>query len=334
MVNGNAITPISPANWAALIGAWAFDGKSARYLGPAGTRRNGHSDATTTASHEAPLGSPYGIAVGDIRLTDGTIRSVITFTALDEAEQTTGGIVLGYESQNESYIIVQLGAYNAGYAISEFVPGSGWRALARAGSIQNLSTSHPYALELTQIGQELTMRVDGVRVFRHILPKPPAGDQVGLFGWGTKEIEFSGLSIEQELPRAFVAMQFGPPHDTIYEELIRPVTESAKFEVIRADELRGPGIIFEDVKREITQAKVVIAEITPANPNVFYELGYAHALNKSTILLARSERDPLPFDIASYRVIFYEDTIRGKPVVEKSLRKHLASILGDSSANS
>lgn len=72
----------------------------------------------------------------------------------------------------------------------------------------------------------------------------------------------------------------------------------------------------------------MIAEITSPNQNVFYELGYAHALNKPTILLARRGKE-LPFDIRSYRVIFYEDTIGGKPVVEENLRKHLKAILKD-----
>jgi nucleoside 2-deoxyribosyltransferase len=71
---------------------------------------------------------------------------------------------------------------------------------------------------------------------------------------------------------------------------------------------------------------VVIAEITAPNQNVFYELGYAHALNKPTILLARRGRE-LPFDIRSYRVIFYDDTIGGKPEVERNLIKHLQSVL-------
>ena len=52
----------------------------------------------------------------------------------------------------------------------------------------------------------------------------------------------------------------------------------------------------------------------------------AHALNKPTILLAQRGKD-LPFDIRSYRVIFYDDSIGGKPLVERTLREHLDSIL-------
>jgi hypothetical protein len=70
----------------------------------------------------------------------------------------------------------------------------------------------------------------------------------------------------------------------------------------------------------------VIAEITPPNPNVFYELGYAHALDKPTILLAeRSSK--LPFDVSGYRCIMYDNSIKGKSGLETLLRNHLLAIL-------
>jgi nucleoside 2-deoxyribosyltransferase len=74
---------------------------------------------------------------------------------------------------------------------------------------------------------------------------------------------------------------------------------------------------------------VIVAEVTPANTNVFYELGYAHAIQKPTILLAEKPTDPakhLPFDISGFRVIFYDNTIKGKRSVEASLREHLQNI--------
>jgi len=71
----------------------------------------------------------------------------------------------------------------------------------------------------------------------------------------------------------------------------------------------------------------VIAEITPANPNVYYEIGYAHALNKPTILIAERATE-LPFDVSPFRVLFYENTIAGKKRIEEGLRRHLEAILG------
>lgn len=128
-------------------------------------------------------------------------------------------------------------------------------------------------------------------------------------------------------PRAFVVMQFAEPYDTFYKEVIQSQADAAGFDVIRIDEKAGPGVIFQDIQREIEQAEVIIAEITPANPNVFYEVGYAHALHKPTILLVQRGAQ-LPFDIRSFRVVFYNDSIGGKVEVERDLRKHLDAIAG------
>jgi nucleoside 2-deoxyribosyltransferase len=142
---------------------------------------------------------------------------------------------------------------------------------------------------------------------------------------GSHEVAFTEFAVESALPRAFVAMHWAEPYDTFYREVIQNQAETAGYKVVRMDEQAGPGVIFQDIQREIEQAEIVIAEITPANPNVFYELGYAHALGKPTILLARREAK-LPFDIQSFRVVFYNDTIGGKAEVERNLKKHLEAI--------
>ena len=84
----------------------------------------------------------------------------------------------------------------------------------------------------------------------------------------------------------------------IYHKVIPPEGEKLGLQIIRVNELTHPGIISEDIKREISDSKVVIAEITAPNQNVFYELGYAHALNKPTILLAQRGREPFSISAA------------------------------------
>ena len=72
-----------------------------------------------------------------------------------------------------------------------------------------------------------------------------------------------------------------------------------------------------------------MAEISTQNPNVFYELGYAHALRKPAILLVRrQEGQKMPFDVSGYRAIFYDDSIGGKKAVERTLEQHLKAVLG------
>jgi hypothetical protein len=310
--NGHSVPlgPIEPSRWAALTGRWSFDSGASVYEGP---------------FEEQP--QPYGLALSDLRLRDGRASVTITFESLtDISANISAGIVLGFQSEAGSYINPQLGGWKSAYALSEFVPGEGFRAIKLAGSIQNLQAGRAYELEVRQAGQRVLMFVDGIQIFEEVLANPLAGNQVGLYAWGRQRIRFEKLRVSSERPRAFVAMPFEEPFNTMYREVIQPEGERLGLDVIRVDELTGPGIIFEDIKQEISESKVVIAEITAPNQNVFYELGYAHALNKPTILLARRGR-VLPFDIHSYRVIFYDDTIGGKPEVERNLSKHLRSVL-------
>jgi hypothetical protein len=299
----NKLKPV--VNWAAIAGLWSFDKSRSTYKGP---------------TSQSALS--YGLAISDARLHDGTVSAQ---ASLGREGETTAGIVLGY-SPDRGYAIAQLGAYDSAYAVSEWVPSRGWRALETAGTIDNLDRSRKYQVEATLRGQRVALVVDGVLVIEHLLTTPLMGDQVGLYAWGDTEVVFNNVSYEHRNPTVFVAMPFSEPYDTVYREVIRPVAEQESIDVIRVDEVTGPGIIFEDIKQQIENASIVIAEISAPNQNVYYELGYAHALNKPTILLARRGQE-LPFDIRSYRVIFYDDSIGGKPVVERELRKHLRTVL-------
>ncbi len=252
----------------------------------------------------------------------------IRFSApFDSQSEQAGGIVLGYRSPEQSYIFVELGASRSAYSVGEYVSGLGWRPLVAAGQIENLQNDRDYLLEVNLSGQELKVIVDEVPVLHHLLSHPLEGRQVGLIATGNQEVSFSHFEVRGGRPRAFVIMQFGERYDQVYREVIQKQAEAAGFHVVRIDEKVGPGVIFQDIQREIDQAEVVIAEITPANPNVYYEVGYAHALGKPTILLAQRDAQ-LPFDIRSFRVVFYNDTIGGKAEVERNLSKHLEAITG------
>jgi hypothetical protein len=67
----------------------------------------------------------------------------------------------------------------------------------------------------------------------------------------------------------------------LYEQVIQEVAKEFGFGLVakHAGDLPGPGLIIEDIATAIIASKIVIAEITVPNQNVFYELGYAHALN-------------------------------------------------------
>jgi hypothetical protein len=150
--------------------------------------------------------------------------------------------------------------------------------------------------------------------------------QVGLWARSRSKVEFENFNVDSDIPKAFVVMQFSKPYNELYEEVVSRVCDEFGIGSVRADEIYGPGMIIADIVRKIEECKVVIEDITPDNPNVYYEIGYSHAINKPTILISEEGRN-LPFDVSPFRVLFYENTIAGKKKVEEGLREHLSTIL-------
>ena len=106
------------------------------------------------------------------------------------------------------------------------------------------------------------------------------------------------------MPSAFVLMPFDKEFTSIYEEFLRPVLSDAGFDVNRADDIESQRNILRDVLEGISRADLIVADLTSANPNVFYELGLAHALKQPVVLLTQSI-DEVPFDLRSYRLLEY-----------------------------
>ena len=77
----------------------------------------------------------------------------------------------------------------------------------------------------------------------------------------------------------------------------------------------------------INAAKVLVAELTTRNPNVFYELGLAHALEKPVVLRSSNEVD-VPFDLKHIRVIYYDvtDPFWGNKLMDKVAENILSAI--------
>lgn len=204
------------------------------------------------------------------------------------------------------------------------------------GKKENLRPNQQYNLEVVLRGSNVRLSVDGVEVLNNNLPAPPEGDQVGLMGYGDGKVTFTNVQFSASRPRAFVVMQFSEPYNSLWDEVIKPVAERVGFDAYRADNVFQPGIILQDIVRGINTSQAIIAEVTPHNPNVYYELGYAHAVGTPTVLLAEQPKENgarLPFDISGFRCIFYEDiedAIRGKRKVEQELENHLRNILSRS----
>jgi|CXWL01.1.fsa_nt_gi hypothetical protein len=103
----------------------------------------------------------------------------------------------------------------------------------------------------------------------------------------------------------FVLMPFGPKWSRkLFEQHIKPTGNKLGFDVLRADDIYGVSGIMHDVWIYINRARIIIADLTTRNPNVFYEVGLAHAIGKDVILITQDMAD-VPFDLQSLRCVVY-----------------------------
>lgn len=109
-------------------------------------------------------------------------------------------------------------------------------------------------------------------------------------------------------PFCFVLMPFDDTFSDIYALGIKEACKEAGAYCERVDEQFYDGGILDRIYNQIAKADIIIADMTGRNPNVFYEVGYAHALGKSTILLTQKAED-IPFDLKHYPHIIYSNKI-------------------------
>ncbi|MFH1884554.1 MAG: hypothetical protein ABIL62_17805 [Planctomycetota bacterium] len=123
-------------------------------------------------------------------------------------------------------------------------------------------------------------------------------------------------------------MPFKPAKLTeIYERYIKaPIESQTRLRCIRADDIYKSTDIMRDIWEYINRSKVVIADLTNKNPNVFYELGMSHVLGKYVIQIAQ-EADDIPFDLRNVRTIVYEDRISGYEGLSQQVLRFLNNYL-------
>lgn len=283
--------------------------------------------------YEAPqpgLDKPFGICVSGVRFVEGEVRVTVTIPNFKSDSKSSGRFLIGYKRPDLDYLLAGIGGKHFAYSLYKYESGTGWQPLVLCGHGDNLLPGKSYNISLHVKGQRLAFKQDNITVFEYLLNSPLTIGQLGLFTWGHERVEFANFSVRQKSGSAFVVMQLTEPYLGLYSDVIKEVAEADRFKLntYHAGEALGR-VVLQDIIRGIEEARVIIAEITPANKNVFYEVGYAHALQKSMILLIdKKGLEDLPFDIKGYRCIAYENTIVGKRHIQRELERHLASILG------
>ncbi len=305
-MNANSITNI---RWLSVLGSYTIKGSSIIFKGGEQTSEEGQPRVE------------IGNFVSNQYFGGGKIGAKFEFRGT--ASPTAAGLILHYQPTSQAFVLVQIG----GTSLCSLRTWSGqeWQHHASLGSMDQLNPNQTYLLEVHVTGSWVSISIDGVKILDAALPFPLPHGQAGVWAMGRQDVSISDFSVSPQSPKLFVIMQFTSPYNQMYSDVIAPVGKSAGFVVIRGDEAYGPGLIISDIEREIQEAKAVVADITPINANVYWEVGYAYAVRKPTILLA--ERDTkLPFDVSPFRTLFYENTIAGKAKIEEGLKKHLDAI--------
>ena len=265
-----------------------------------------------------------GLFICDKIFTGGTISADIKFTGV--CELSCCDIVLYYDPQHRYTL-------NAGFSSSNWYSirhrdGNGWRAHAFAGEDKVIEPNKVYRLKANMRGSLVSLFINNVEVIKANIPFALPQSQVGIFASNQDDIIIENYTITNEKAKVFVVTEFSSPSNEVYSEVIKNICNEKELSVLRIDEKSGPGLIISDINKAILDAKIIIADISSKNPNVFYEIGYAHAFNKPTILLAEKDTK-LPFDISPFRTLFYEDSIVGKRKLEEGLRKHIDASLSE-----
>lgn len=127
-------------------------------------------------------------------------------------------------------------------------------------------------------------------------------------------------------PFCFVLMPFNDDLNDQYEFGIKGACEETGAYCERVDEQVFQGSIINRIYNQIAKADIIIADMTGRNANVFYEVGYAHALGKQTILLTKKAND-IPFDLKDYQHIIFTSVSN----LKDSLKKHIEILLENKS---
>ncbi len=133
---------------------------------------------------------------------------------------------------------------------------------------------------------------------------------------------YQEIKIEAVEPFCFVIMPFREEEfpQRIYTEVIKPLVENDfKISCYRVDEDRLPDRIDNKIYSYLLRAAFIIGEVTTLNPNVFYELGLAHMLEKDCIILTQTPISEVPFDINRIRAEQYDDETQLIEILKKSI---------------
>ncbi|HEY7225479.1 MAG TPA: hypothetical protein VH561_18040 [Micromonosporaceae bacterium] len=120
----------------------------------------------------------------------------------------------------------------------------------------------------------------------------------------------------------FVAMPFSPEFEDVFAFGITPAAHASSLLVERMDQSSFTGDIVAHMRHRIADARLFVADVTGANPNVYLEIGFAWGNSVPTILVCR-DVDELQFDLRGHRCLSYTNIVE----LQKKLTTEIAALL-------
>lgn len=128
-----------------------------------------------------------------------------------------------------------------------------------------------------------------------------------------------------ELNTAFVMMAINPTNPDLEDtyRTIKRCFEEFNIAAVAAHEIEHQGVITEEIRRRIRTSQFLLADVSFERPNVYYEVGYAHAISRPVILY-RKAGTKLHFDLSVHNCPEYANNT----ALEDLLRRRLESMTG------
>jgi hypothetical protein len=164
------------------------------------------------------------------------------------------------------------------------------------GNVLGIRPPEQFERPVKSIGEAKEDFIDRMNVLVPIVRLVEYGNSTA-----TQPIEGLGGTSKYRSGTAFIMMWMDPQHPELSDvcDAVKGVFNQFSIRAVRADDIEHEGMISEKVLNEIRSAEFLFADLTGSRPNVYYEVGYAHALGKRVILFRKAGTD-LHFDLSGY----------------------------------
>jgi hypothetical protein len=258
-------------------------------------------------------------------LGDGSIEaevSILEGKPLLTGEPKEGAIAFRFKD-SRNYYFAGLGAWGAKYCIGRVEMGQS-QPIVVSGKSSFLEMNKPYNLRVEFSGSQMSLYENDVPQISGVDDTFKSG-QWGFRTWNTSA-KFVRAQSQARQPMCFLIMPFADESRMVYR-VLKEVVEKHGFRCERADTSYLTTPIIDEIKEAITRADLIIVDLTGKNANVYYEAGYALALNKRIIHIAQSAAD-LPFDVKHLRTFVYSFEFGGDRQLMTDLSQAIQATTG------